>query len=486
MLLGLTPVVLLTVVGFWIAPIIKEPNLAILYTLTVVLTAVRWGRLAATISAISGALSFDYFFVSADRSFVISDVWYLILLLGLLTIGFLVSMLSLAASKEAQTAQKRENYTSALYSLTESLAAESDLDRVLDAIEHHLLKTFRKPIILWIPGDGVLNEGFHSGESVNDDSKGAAPAWVFEHGEEAGWGASKFSSSQLLYLPLKTWKGVVGVLGIQAGTSKERLSSDEKHLLDTFANQAALAITRAVLAKEAQRTEVLQETDRLQKALLNSISHNLRTPISSIIGALNSVSMDGTLLDAATQQELLKTAQDEANRLNRLVQNLLDMTRLEGGAVHIRTELCDVQDVIGSALEQLGDPARERSITVTSPATLPLVPMDFVLVVQVLVNLLDNALKYSPVNTPIEVEALLKDEHLQIRIADRGRGIPEQQLERVFEKFFRGSAGTPGGSGLGLSICKGFVEAHQGRIWAQQRPNGGSEITFSLPLQEQQ
>jgi two-component system sensor histidine kinase KdpD len=482
---GFALVVFLTVVGLWIEPVIKAPNLAILYMLAVVMTALRWGRMAATISAISGAVLFDYFFVPPPRTFLVSDGWYLITLVGLLTIGLLVSMLTLAAREEAQTAQRREEYTSALYSLTEALAAESDLDRILDAIERHLLETFQRPIIIWMPVDGRLKARISNSELATAASKEAAAVWVFENGEEAGCGTARFMDSRVHYLPLKTWKGVVGVLGLQADTSKEP-ASDEKHLLDTFANQAALAITRAILAQEAQRTAVLQETDKLQKALLSSISHNFRTPLASVIGALNSVLSDGALLDISTQRELLKTAQDEAKRLNRLVQNLLDMTRLEGGAVHVRSEPCDVQDVVGSALEQLGDAARERLITIAIPPDLPLVPMDFVLIVQVVVNLVDNSLKYSSAGAPIEVGASLKHDQLQIRVADRGRGIAEQDLERVFEKFFRGaSAETPGGSGLGLSICKGLVEAHHGRIWAERRLNGGTEMIFSLPLEAQ-
>lgn len=483
-LAGLTLVVLLTIVGFWTQPIINGSNLAVLYTLAVVVTALRWGRRAAIISAFGSALLFDHFFAPPLRSFGFSDISYLVTFIGLLTMGVLVSMLTLTAREEAEAARRKEAHTFELYSLTKSLVAESDLDRILDAIEHHIQETFRTPIIIWMPGKGGLAALFRSPDLSTDAGEAAAARWVFENGEEAGWSAARFSDSTFYYLPLKTWKGVVGVLGIQADCSKKQLPSEEAHLLYTFANQAALAITRAVLAREAQRTEVLQETDKLQKALLNSISHNLRSPLASVTGALNSLLVDGTLLDISTQREMLKAAQDEARRLDRLLQNLLDMTRLEGGVVHVKAEPCDVQDVVGSALAQLGDAARERLIIVNIPSNLPLVPMDFVLIVQVLVNLLDNALKYSAVELPVEVGAMLKGDQLQIRVADRGPGIPEQYLERVFEKFFRGAPTTAaGGSGLGLSICRGFVDAHHGRIWAGRRLHGGTEIIFSLPLE---
>ena len=243
--------------------------------------------------------------------------------------------------------------------------------------------------------------------------------------------------------------------------------------------------------EEANRAKseflILQAADKLQQSLFNTVSHDLRTPLASVIGALSSVLEDGALLDALTQQKLLKTAQDEARRLNWLVQNLLDMTRLEGGAIRMKTQPCDVHDVVGAALRQLGEAAQSHPVSVTIAPNLPLVPMDNVLIVQVLVNVLDNALKYSPGETPVEIEAQTDADHLEIRVLDRGRGIPEEELERVFDKFFRGTApGTPKGTGLGLSICKGFVEAHHGRIVARNRAQGGTEVAVFLPVEEKQ
>jgi two-component system, OmpR family, sensor histidine kinase KdpD len=471
-LAGLALAGALTTAGFWIEPAIKEINLAVLYVLAVVFAALQWGRWAAVLNAVAGAFLFDYFFVAPH-------IWNLILPFGLLTVGLVVSKLTSAAREEAQAVRKRE----VLYSLTKSLATEVDLDQMLSAIEGHVLKTFQRPIIMWLPGEAGLTTRLRSRDIGLDEVDQRAAEWAFENGREAGCGTDEFSASRLHYMPLKSWRGVVGVLGIQGERSKKWLPVQERHLLETFANQAALAITRAVLVRETQRLEVLQETDKLQKALLNSISHNLRTPLASVTGALNSVLEDGALLDASTQNELLMAAREEAIRLNRLLQNLLDMTRLEGGTVKVKLEPHDVQDAVGAALEQLGDTARRHPIVINIPPKLPLVPMDFALIVQALVNLLDNALKYSPVDGPIEVGARLDDDQLLIQVADSGSGIPEQHLERVFEKFFRVAAPEgPRGTGLGLSICKGFIEAHHGRIWAQRRTGGGTEVTFSLPL----
>jgi two-component system sensor histidine kinase KdpD len=264
--------------------------------------------------------------------------------------------------------------------------------------------------------------------------------------------------------------------------------------MEAFASQTALAIERAQLAETARQAQLLQETEKLQTALFNSISHDLRTPLASITGSLSSLLED--TLDSAAQRELLKTAHHEARRLNRLVGHLLDMSRLEAGALKVSRQPCDVQDVIGAALQQLDSGLLNRSINIELPAELPLVPLDFVLVVQALVNVLDNAAKYSPLAAPIDIWARATGEWLEIQIGDRGVGIPLEDLNRVFNKFYqvqrpkpastaaRERTELPPGTGLGLSISSGIIEAHGGRIWAENRPGGGTLVTLQFPLGE--
>ena len=243
-------------------------------------------------------------------------------------------------------------------------------------------------------------------------------------------------------------------------------------------------IARVTLEHKARHAEFLAETDRLQKALLNSIAHNVRTPLASIIGVLSTLQEEEISLSQPLRRDLIDTARQEAQRLNRLLGNLLDLSRLEAGVLQIRNDPCDVQDIIGAALEQLGSAVENRRVDVIIPPDLPFVPMDFVLVVQVLVNLLDNALKYSPPGPSITVTARVFSRSLEISVSDFGSGIPEDDLAHVFEKFNRGArTGETGGVGLGLAICKGLIEAHHGTIRAERRQPCGTAVTFALPIQ---
>jgi two-component system sensor histidine kinase KdpD len=252
-----------------------------------------------------------------------------------------------------------------------------------------------------------------------------------------------------------------------------------------FANQAALAIERASLAEHAQKAELLQAAEKLQTALLNSISHDLRTPLVSITGALTSLDEQSNSLNEEYRQSLVVTAREEAERLNRLVGNLLSMTRIESGAIKLHLEPGDIQDVVGTALEQLGKRIAHRKVQVNVPEDFPLVTMDFTLMVQVLVNVLENAVKYSPNDCAIEVAAELTDDKARLSIADRGVGIPSEDLTRIFDKFYRVQRPeSVSGTGLGLSISKGIIEAHGGRIQARNREGGGTIIEIELPLNE--
>jgi two-component system sensor histidine kinase KdpD len=274
---------------------------------------------------------------------------------------------------------------------------------------------------------------------------------------------------------------MVGVLGIHPREPGTLLTPEQRQTLNAIAYQAALSIERASLAEQARQAELLRVTEKLQTALLNSISHDLRTPLVSITGALSSLREKSLKINQEDRASLLETAHGEAERLNRLVGNLLNMTRLEAGAIHLRLEPCDIQDAIGAALEQLGGRLEKRPVKINLPEDLPLITMDFALFGQALVNLLDNAIKYSPKNTPIEVNVSQTQNTVAIDICDRGMGIPAEDRERVFDKFYRVQRPeSVSGTGLGLAICKGIVEAHAGTIQAMNRPGGGTIIKVRL------
>jgi two-component system sensor histidine kinase KdpD len=284
-------------------------------------------------------------------------------------------------------------------------------------------------------------------------------------------------------MPLKTSRHTVGVLSLKPLDPTRPLNPDQRRMLESFANQTAQAIERVHLAEQARQIKLLQAAEKLQNALLSSISHDLRTPLVSITGALTTLETQGGSLTGTARQSLVETAREEADRLNRLVGNLLDMTRLEAGALKVKREPADVQDMIGAAIGQMEARLVGRDLRVDVPNSLAFVGLDFVLIVHVLTNLLDNALKYSPEHSALEVRAQTSGAEIEISVLDRGLGIPQDDLAHVFDKFYRVQRPEQvSGTGLGLAICKGIIEAHGGQIHAENRPGGGTVITFSLPV----
>ena len=314
----------------------------------------------------------------------------------------------------------------------------------------------------------------------------AVADWVYRHGEPAGRHTNTLPAAQLRYLPLKTARGVVGVLGIgKPGTAEHDLTPAQRRLMEAFANQAAQATERVNLAEEARKLRLLQAAEKLQNALLNSISHDLRTPLVSITNALTSLEQNPGSLDEQHRKQLIVRAREEVERLNRLVDKLLSMTRIESGEIKLHSELCDIRDVIGTALARMEERVGSHEIRVQVPDDFPLIPMDFTLMVQVMVNLLENAVKYSPDGSPIEVSGSISDGRACLEVADRGVGIPAEDLERVFDKFYRVQhPQSVSGTGLGLTISKGIVEAHHGTIQALHREGGGTIIRIELPLRD--
>lgn len=462
---------------------LSPTNLVMLYLLAVVLAAVRLGYRPAIATAFMSVLAFDFFFVPPRFTMRVSDTEYLITFLGLFTVGALISTLVSRTREQAAAVRTREVQTATLYSLSRDLAAAADLKTILNTVINHISRTLEARIAIFLPEEDALHIRAASPDLFIDENEKAVADWAFRNRQVAGRGTETLRSAQMLFVPLQTADTVVGVLAVSLAGEAAYRTLETRRLLEAFASQAAIAIERANLAEKAEESQVLQATEKLERALLNSISHDLRTPLVSITGALSSLREEGHHLNEEARRELMDTAFGEAGRLNRFVGNLLDMTRLEGGALRVKEEPCDVQDLIGSALAVIERRISGMNIQVNVPPTLPLVPMDFALMTQVLVNLLDNAVKYSPTEGSVEISTRLREAWLEIEVADRGPGIPHEDLQRVFDKFYRvsHSDGT-GGTGLGLAISKGIVETHGGRIWAENRSEGGVRIMVELPL----
>jgi len=472
-----------TLVGLPFSLIVSPVNLVMLYLVIVVVSAIYLGRGPSILASILSVLAFDFCFVEPKLTFVVSDAEYLLTFTGLFLVGLVISTLAARAREQADAARVRAEQTSKLYELSRDLAAVHGLDDILQALIRHVHETFGCDAVILLPHDGQLAPSGGSGELQLDEDELAVADWVLRRGEPAGRDTNTLPGARLWYLPLKTARGAHGVLGISGSQEGAHLLTPEQHrLMEAFVSQAAMAIERAQLAEEARLAQVHQATEQLQAALLNSISHDLRTPLVSITGALSSLVEQDAQLNEASRRALVENARGEAERLNRLVGNILDMTRLEAGALRLRLEPSDVQDVIGSALQELDDRMTDRRVGVEVPEGLPLVIMDFALMTRVLVNVLDNALKYSPPGSPIDIRAQVASGHLEMDVSDHGSGIPPEDLKRVFDKFYRVQRpARVAGSGLGLSICKGIVEAHGGFIAAENRAGGGTTISIVVP-----
>jgi two-component system sensor histidine kinase KdpD len=350
-----------------------------------------------------------------------------------------------------------------------------------------LSEIFGGEVVIFLPDDQqtlrpALRHGRGFAESPNEV---AVALWVYERGRLAGSGTDTLPNAQALYLPLVGPEGTVGVLAIRPSQAERLATPEQRQLLETFASQIALALERDRLAEEAQRILAQAQAEKLRSALLSSVSHDLRTPLAAIAGASSSL-LASTSIDDQTRRELLQMVYEEADRLSRLVENLLYMTRVESGNMTVHKQWQPLEEVVGTALERLSRQLTAHPVHIDIAPDFPLLPFDGILLEQVLMNLLDNAAKYAPAGTPIDIHAWIDNGEALVQVADRGPGLAAEELGRVFEKFYRGAhtmATASRGAGLGLAICIAIMQAHGGRIWAENRPGGGACFLFSLPLE---
>jgi two-component system, OmpR family, sensor histidine kinase KdpD len=464
------------------------PNVAIVFLLAVLLVASRHGLAAAILASGVSFIALNFFFTEPRFSLTIAEPD------GIVTVGFFLAAAvvtaNLAARLRAQVDQTRLTVrrTANLYDFNRRISAAIGQDDVLWAVVHHVASTIGGHSLVLMPQGGGLEimAGYPPEDRLDNASRRAA-GWTWEHGSPAGKGTATLAESDWLFLPMRTGRGPVGVLGVQVDPAGGLLAPEMGRLLDTLANQAAVALERTALVGDIEQARVAAEAERLRSALLSSLSHDLRTPLASIFGAATSLHNYDATLVPAQRLELVQTIQEEAERLNRFVQNLLDMTRIGAGSLKPRTDWVDLADIAGAALQRARKMLRRRPIDLDLEAGLPLLQLDALLMEQVFFNLIDNACKYSPEGAAIRIAARRRGEVVAVEVVDRGPGIPAPDRERVFDMFYRVEAGDSqtAGTGLGLAICRGIVEAHGGSIGAVPGPGGqGTAIAFTLPVPE--
>jgi two-component system sensor histidine kinase KdpD len=453
-------------------------NLIMVYLLGVAFVATRHGRAPSAMAAVLGVAMFDFFFVPPYLTFAVRDTQHLVTFCVMLLVSLLISTLAVRVKAHAEAASVRDQRTQVLYAMSRDLAAARTAADVAAVSARHVAALMRGPARVLLPdSDGRLQAA-----DARDD---AVAQWAFAHRRSAGLGTDTLPAAGALYLPLVVAAGALGVLGVRPHDALLPLGPGQMDLLETLARQLASALERVRFASEAETARVSAESERLRNALLSSVSHDLRTPLGVIQGAASTLLDAQASLDDATREDLVETIREEADRLNRRVRNLLDMTRLEAGSPPLDVEWQSVEEIVGSALERVERDAAKPRVSVRLPPALPLVACDGALLELVLVNLLENALKHAPAGTPIEVAAAETERELILSVLDRGPGIPEPERERVFEKFYRSPAARGAeGVGLGLAICRAIVRAHTGRIWVENRPDGGAGFHVALPRAE--
>ena len=462
-------------------------DVAMVYLLGVGLVASRYGRGPSVVAALLSIALFDFFFVPPYYTFAVSDVRYLLTFAVMLVIALVISALTLRLRAQAETARDRERRTAALYAMSRDLAATRGRSEVAAAASRHLEGTFGARVQILLP-DEAGRVAIPVGAALAfpmDEKERSVAQWVFDRGQAAGAGTDTLSAAQALYMPLAGATSTVGVAGLRLPDPKRFHEPGLQRLLATFAGQAALALERVLLAEKAQGEQVEAEAERLRTALLSSLSHDMRTPLGAITGAASSLLEDAGALSESQRHDLLTAILDESQRMNRLIGNLLDMIRVETGALEVQRDWQPLEEIVGVALIRVEERLRDHPVEVKLPPDLPLLHMDGLLIEQVFVNLLENAAKYTPAGTPIEISALVREGAVVVSVMDRGPGFPAGEEGKVFDKFYRvpmGAAAAPGGVGLGLTICRGIVTAHGGRIGAENRPGGGAVFRFTLPL----
>ncbi|MCP1842499.1 two-component system sensor histidine kinase KdpD [Bradyrhizobium sp. USDA 4524] len=469
-----------------IQPFFGIENVDLVFLTAVVGAAARYGLGPSLLASVAASLCYNFFFLPPVYTFTITDPTNVAAFFFFMLIALLVSNVAARVRTQADTAISRVRTTESLYAFSRKLAGTATLDDVLWATAYQIALMLKVRVVLLLPEDGMLTvKSGYPPEDQLDQADLAAANWAWGNDRPAGRGSDTLPGGKRLFLPMRTGRGPIGVIGIDDDRTGPLLTPDQRRLLDALVDQGALAIERVLLVEDMDRVKRTVESDRLRGALLTSISHDLKTPLASVLGSASALRDLGANLSDAQKHDLLATVIDESERLNRFIANLLDMTKLESGAIVPNTARHDVGEIVGSALRRASKILVHHRVSLELAADLPMLELDAVLFEQVLFNLLDNAAKYAPSDTTISIRGARDRDTIALQILDEGNGIPAAELESVFDKFYRAEKGdhVRPGTGLGLAISRGFVEAMRGTIAAANRADrSGAVITIRLPI----
>ncbi len=473
-------------VDYWVG----VENVDLVFLTAVVGVAVRFGLWPSLFASLASALCYNFFFLPPIYTFTIADPHNIAAFTLFTLVAIIVSNVAARARTQAVAAQTRVRTVESLYSFSRKLAGTATLDDVLWATAYQTALMLGVRAVLLLPSNGSISvKAGYPPEDTLDDADLAAAKWTWESDRAAGRGSDTLPGAKRLFLPMHTGRGLIGVVGIDSDKSGPLLTPDQRRLLDALMDQGALAIERVRLVEDMDRVERTAETERLRSALLTSISHDLKTPLASVLGSASTMRDLADKLTDSEKVELLATIIDEAERLNQFIANLLDMTKLESGAVAPKLAPHDLSEIIGSTLRRTTKILRHHSVQLDLGVDVPMVALDAVLFEQVLFNILDNAAKYAAAGTTVFIRTWRDRNSVSLRIVDEGEGIPQDELEHIFDKFYRvqKTDQVRPGTGLGLAISRGFVEAMHGTIRAANRPDRrGAMFTITLPIAHEQ
>ncbi|EEF59995.1 osmosensitive K+ channel signal transduction histidine kinase [Pedosphaera parvula Ellin514] len=478
-------VLAVTLAAFLFTPLIGVHSTALIFLLTVVVLALFVQRGPSLLAAAMSAILWDYFFLPPVFAFRVSHIEDGMLLGMYFVVALVLGQLTARIRAQEEAERQREERATALYLLTRELAEGNNLDQMLQKMVRQMESVFKAQIaVLLQDPPNRLSRQAHSASAFQlSEPEHRVACWAFEHAQPAGAFTDNLPVADALYVPLTTATGTVGVMGLRFSQSFPP-TMHQRTLLNTFSQQIALALDRLRLQQVSEKSKILAESERLTKTLLNSISHEIRTPIAAIQSAAsNLVELNDAPL-SEPQQSMVGEIQEATDRLNRLVGNVLEITRIESGHVKPRLSLCDVNDLVHVCIKETRKQLARHGVTVDLQPHLPLVPMDFVLIQQALSNLLSNAALHTRAGTSVRLTARVEQTEFVLSVADQGAGIPAEALPRIFDKFYRAPNAPAGGTGLGLSLVKGFVEAHGGSVLAQNDPKGGAIFAIRLPINQ--